>query len=157
MQNGIHSAFIFYPSRRLGISSRFSVYIIAVGVYHHRRCILCDLMRYKTSFWWYAISTKLMIYKACALILVSFCAIMSQKRWYYVKKLFADIFRAVSNENRTTLPKHQSLLKHIVSKSVKAQAVFTLISAKQTTDKAKAIWYQSLKSHLKNVAKQNVG
>ena len=33
----------FYPSRRLGISSRFSVYIIAVGVYHHRRCILLRL------------------------------------------------------------------------------------------------------------------
>ena len=47
----------FYPSRRLGISSRFSVYIIAVGVYHHRRCILlrldeiqhCVLMIYNAS------------------------------------------------------------------------------------------------------------
>ena len=41
----------FYPSRRLGISSRFSVYIIAVCVYHHRRCILCDLMIYNTLCW----------------------------------------------------------------------------------------------------------
>ena len=48
---------LFYPSRRLGISSRFSVYIIAVGVYHHRRCILlrldeiqhCVLMIYNAS------------------------------------------------------------------------------------------------------------
>ena len=28
-----------YPRRRLGISSRISVYIIAVSAYHHRRCI----------------------------------------------------------------------------------------------------------------------
>ena len=35
--------FFSYPSRRLGISSRVSVYIIAVGVYHHRRCILLRL------------------------------------------------------------------------------------------------------------------
>ena len=34
---------LFYPSRRLGISSYFSVYIITVGVYHHRRCMLLRL------------------------------------------------------------------------------------------------------------------
>ena len=34
----------FYPSRRLGISSRDSVYIIAAGVYHHakRVCLRLD-------------------------------------------------------------------------------------------------------------------
>ena len=31
---------LFYPSRRLGISSRFSVYIIAVGVYHRRKAYI---------------------------------------------------------------------------------------------------------------------
>ena len=40
---------LFYPLRSNGISSRVSVHIIAVGVYHHRRCILCDLMIYNTS------------------------------------------------------------------------------------------------------------
>ena len=33
------SYFFFYPSRRLGISSRFSVYIIAVGVYHQPKAV----------------------------------------------------------------------------------------------------------------------
>ena len=33
----------FYPSRRLGISSRFSVYIIAVGVYHHAERVFMRL------------------------------------------------------------------------------------------------------------------
>ena len=33
----------FIQAAYLGISSRFSVYIIAVGVYHHRRCILLRL------------------------------------------------------------------------------------------------------------------
>ena len=44
---------LFYPSRRLGISS-------LLGAYHHRRCIssrisvyFCGLMICKTSFWWY--------------------------------------------------------------------------------------------------------
>ena len=51
---------IFYPSRRLGISSRVSVYIInhgiavvgshhAIGVY----IISCGLMIYSTPCWWY--------------------------------------------------------------------------------------------------------
>ena len=35
----------FYPSRRLGISSRVSVYIIAEGVYHQPKAVyFCDLM-----------------------------------------------------------------------------------------------------------------
>ena len=42
-KNEAFASFFFYPSRRLGISSRVSVYIIAVGVYHHRRCILLRL------------------------------------------------------------------------------------------------------------------
>ena len=31
---------LFYPSRRLGISSRASVYIIAVGAYHQPKAAL---------------------------------------------------------------------------------------------------------------------
>ena len=34
------SSFFFYPSRRLGISSRVSVYIIAVGAYHQPEAVL---------------------------------------------------------------------------------------------------------------------
>nr|MDD5837459.1 hypothetical protein [Eubacteriales bacterium] len=34
------SYFFFYPSRRLGISSRVSVYIIAVGAYHQPKAVL---------------------------------------------------------------------------------------------------------------------
>ena len=34
----------FYPSRSGGISSAVRLYIIAVGVYHHRRCICFALM-----------------------------------------------------------------------------------------------------------------
>ena len=45
----------FIQADRLGISS-------------HEVCITVGLMIYKTSFWWYAISSELMIYKACALI-----------------------------------------------------------------------------------------
>ena len=39
----------FYPSRRLGMESRACVYGIAVGVWHHRRCIFCGLIPYATS------------------------------------------------------------------------------------------------------------
>ena len=39
----------FYPSRRLGMESRASVYGIAAGVWHHRRCISCGLIPYATS------------------------------------------------------------------------------------------------------------
>ncbi len=39
---------IFYPSRRLGMESRVSVYGTAVGVWHHRRCISCGLIPYAT-------------------------------------------------------------------------------------------------------------
>ena len=34
---------VFYPSRRLGMESRVSVYGIAVGVWHHQRCIFLRL------------------------------------------------------------------------------------------------------------------
>ena len=34
---------LFYPSRRLGISSRVSVYIIAAGVYHHAERVFLRL------------------------------------------------------------------------------------------------------------------
>ena len=44
--------YLFCPSRRLGISSRFSVYIIAVRrISSAEGCIPCDLMRYNTSCW----------------------------------------------------------------------------------------------------------
>ena len=33
----------FIQADRLGISSRFSVYIIAEGVYHHTKCAFCRL------------------------------------------------------------------------------------------------------------------
>ena len=33
----------FIQADRLGISSRISVYIIAVGVYHHTKCVFCRL------------------------------------------------------------------------------------------------------------------
>ena len=33
----------FIQADRLGISSRFSVYIIAEGVYHHTKCVFCRL------------------------------------------------------------------------------------------------------------------
>ena len=36
----------FYPIRRLGMESRVSVYVIAIGVWHHRRCISCGLIPY---------------------------------------------------------------------------------------------------------------
>ncbi len=38
-KNEAIASFFFYPSRRLGMESRFSVYVIAKGVWHHRRCI----------------------------------------------------------------------------------------------------------------------
>ena len=34
---------VFYSSRRLGMESRVSVYDIAVGVWHHQRCIFLRL------------------------------------------------------------------------------------------------------------------
>ena len=37
---------VFYPSHRLGMESRFSVYGIAEGVWHHSRCIFCGLIPY---------------------------------------------------------------------------------------------------------------
>ena len=39
----------FYPSRRLGMESRVSVYGIAIGAWHHRRCIFCGLIPYATA------------------------------------------------------------------------------------------------------------
>jgi len=39
----------FYPSRRLGMESRVSVYGIATGAWHHRRCIFCGLIPYIPS------------------------------------------------------------------------------------------------------------
>ena len=51
-------------------------------------------------------------------------------------------------------------LKHLqtpCSKSAKAQVVFMQISVKQITDKARVIWFQSLKLLSKNVAKRKVG
>ena len=39
----------FYPSRRLGMESRVSVYGIAVGAWHHRRCIFCGLIPYRLA------------------------------------------------------------------------------------------------------------
>ena len=35
-----NSEALFYPSRRLGISSRVGVYIIAVGAYHQPKAVL---------------------------------------------------------------------------------------------------------------------
>ena len=40
---------IFYPSRRLGMESRVSVYGIAQGAWHHRRCIFCGLIPYRLA------------------------------------------------------------------------------------------------------------
>jgi len=37
---------VFYSSRRLGMESRVSVHGIAVGVWHHQRCIFCGLIPY---------------------------------------------------------------------------------------------------------------
>ena len=39
----------FYSSRRLGMESRVSVYGIAVGAWHHRRCIFCGLIPYRLA------------------------------------------------------------------------------------------------------------
>ena len=39
----------FYSSRRLGMESRVSVYGIAIGAWHHRRCIFYGLIPYATA------------------------------------------------------------------------------------------------------------
>ena len=89
------------------IISPFGLYIITEGAF------LCDLMIYSPeseiysfSDGWYAIPPELMIYKATALILVSFCAIMYPKRWYYVKELLAYVFRAACNRYWVDVPKY---------------------------------------------------
>ena len=76
----------FYPNRRFGISSRFSVHLISSfgAVYHHGiavHTLSCGLMICNTLCWWYTISTKLMIYKALALIL--------QQKWRLAGIVFA--------------------------------------------------------------------
>ena len=88
------SAVFFYPNRRFGISSRFSVYLISScgAVYHYGEAvhtISCGLMIYNTVCWWYAISTKLMIYKAHALILVWYYAIINSPK---IKNLTGEYY-----------------------------------------------------------------
>jgi len=43
------SSLFVYPSRRLGMESRVSVYGIAVGAWHHRRCIFCGSIPYRLA------------------------------------------------------------------------------------------------------------
>ena len=106
MQNGIQSAFIFYPSRRLGISSRVSVYIITEGVFSATWCkersdgLARNERLYNTWCWWYAISCEIDDIQGSVLILVRLCDIIASKRWYYAKKLsFSDINPSLSLYN----------------------------------------------------------
>ena len=50
-QDSLWAVLFFYPCRRLGMESRFSVHGIAEGVWHHRRCIFLrlDSMRCSAS------------------------------------------------------------------------------------------------------------
>ena len=60
----------FYPNRRFGISSRFSVHLISSfgAVYHHGiavHTLSCGLMIYNALHWWYSATSCLMIYTFC--------------------------------------------------------------------------------------------
>ena len=91
----------FYPSRRLGISSDASRYIIKGGfpplhLITHQRASSCGLMIYNTTCWWYAIPAELMICTPYGVILW-WVAILSYE---YIKQFWKGLLFSMLHEQR---------------------------------------------------------
>ena len=115
---------LFYPSRRLGISSRFSVYIISPcgAVSHHASA--CISLRLDEIPQQAADDTQcfaLMICNGKPLICFRKYGIMCLKEVAYMGKLFVDLCRTACNGYRIALSKHKSTIQHSFPNSQKFQ------------------------------------
>ena len=89
-------------------------------VYHHASACISSPKVYSSATWWY---TRLRrdwdarIRKSIELLIKIWYN--SKKRWYYVKKLFAYIFRTACNRYWIDVSKYKSTFKYIVPNSKK--------------------------------------
>ena len=115
----------FYPSRRLGISSEASRYIIKGGfpplhLITHQRASSCGLMIYNTTCWWYAIPSELMIYTPYGVILwwVEFLYYERIRGWIFRPLFyFKSKWKATSFDRRSTSFQSEKLLRNFARTS----------------------------------------
>ena len=101
------NAVFLYPSRRLGMESRASVHGIAIGVWHHLRCISCGLIPYATSSQFHSATS---------------CGFhprlrrdLDEKGERYGKEFIAWIFRKIGLRNCSALQRAQNRLQYRIS------------------------------------------